>query len=66
MKKMENSGYFKILKSPLTVSLAYDTSWSVFKSFGKGLEHSIDESKARKAAFSVRSIREFWKTSVDP
>jgi len=52
--------FLKFQKSPLTVSLAYNTSWSVFKTLKKDLEYFIDKSKARKA---VRSIREFWKIS---
>jgi len=48
----------KFQKPPLKVSLAYNTSSSVFKSLGKGLEYLIDKSKARKAAFGVRSIKE--------
>jgi len=49
--------FLKIQKSPLTVSLAYDTSLSVFKSLGKGLECFIGKSKAQKATFGVSSIR---------
>jgi len=52
--------FLKFQKSPF---LAYNTSWSVFKSLGKGLEHFIDKSKAQKATFGVCSIRVFWKFS---
>jgi len=49
------------LKFQLTVSF---TSWSVFKSLWKGLEHFIDKSKAWKVAFGMRFIRElYWKIS---
>jgi len=51
--------FLKFQKSPLTVSLAFSTSLSVFKSLGKGLECFIDKFTAWKAAFGVRSIREF-------
>jgi len=59
---MENCGY-QFLKFQKSAFLAFNTSWSVFKSLGKGLECFIDKFKARKAAFGVRSIREFWKIS---
>jgi len=49
--------FLKFQNPPLTVSLAYNTSWSVFKSLGKGLEYLIDKFKAWKAAFGVRYIR---------
>jgi len=49
----------KFQKSPYTVSLAFNTSLSVFKSLGKGLKCFIDKFKILKAAFGVRSIREF-------
>jgi len=48
-----------ILKFQKSVFLAFNTSLSVFKSLGKVLECFIDKFKARKAAFGVRSIREF-------
>jgi len=54
-------GIFKISK--ITLNVDFNTSLSVFKSLGKGLECFIDKFKARKAAFGVRSIREFWKIS---
>jgi len=66
MKQQEDGElwvFLKFQKLPLTVSLVYNTSWSAFKSLGKGLECFIDKSKARKADFGVRSIREFWKFS---
>jgi len=49
-------GIFKISKSLLTVSLGFNTS---FKSLGKGQECFIDKFNSWKAAFGVRSIREF-------
>jgi len=51
--------FLKVQKSPQTVSLAFNTSLSVFESLGKGLECFIENLKAQKAAFGVRSIREF-------
>jgi len=60
-KKKEEDGevwvFLKFQISPLTVSLAYSTSWSAFKSPRKGLDCFIDKSKARKAAFGMCSIR---------
>jgi len=53
----------KFQKSPLTVSLTYNTSLSVFKTLRKDLECFIDKFKAQKAAFGMHSIREFWKIS---
>jgi len=47
--KQEEDGelwvFLKFQKSLLTVSLAFDTSSSVFKSLGKGLECFIDKFK---------------------
>jgi len=56
--------FLKFQESPLTVSLAYNTSVLVLKSLGKGLDRFIDKSKAQKAAFGMHSIREFWLISI--
>jgi len=55
--------FLKFQKSPSTVSLVYDSSWSVFKSLGKGVECFIHKFKPQKVAFGMRSNRDFWKIS---
>jgi len=58
-KQEEDGELWVFLKFQKSVSLVFNTSLSVFKSLGKGLERFIDKFKAQKAAFGVRSIREF-------
>jgi len=58
--------FLKFQKSPLTVSLAYSTSWSVFKTLGKNLDHFIDKSKTQKAALACVLLESFEKFLVNP
>ena len=49
--------FSKYYRTPLKISLAHNTPWSVFKALGKGLEGFTDEFKAQKSAFGERYIR---------
>ena len=59
-KKMEKWDYFEKNKNylnPLPMDKIF--FWSVFKTLNKGQEGFTDKSKAWKATFPMRSIREF-------
>jgi len=64
--KTRRYGELWVFSKTLTVSLVYDTSWSVFISLGKGLEHFMDKSKAQRAAFPCVLLEYFEKFMFNP